>query len=55
MALGITVAFKTNFNHSAVSDQVLNNEAILENPKNSFEFELNSIEVELSKFDKEEL
>lgn len=54
MTHGITIAFKTNFNHSAVVDQVLNNEAILENLKNSLESELNSIEAELSKFDKEE-
>lgn len=54
MTPGITVAFKMNFSHSAISDQVLNNEAILENLKNSFESELNSIEAELSKLNKEE-
>lgn len=41
------LAIKTNLNHSAIADHVLNHETVLEKHKPNFESELKGIDVEL--------
>lgn len=47
VTLGIMLAIKTNLNHSAIADHVLNHETVLEKHKPDFESELKGIDVEL--------